>query len=135
MTDRSEPFATFYVGYLAEHRHSANRLLHLLAKLAAIGALGVAAWRRSLLALLIAPALAVGPCWLGHLLFEQNWPTVWSRPSASLLGCVVARLTGRSTDRRGDSRRGRPYYSLLADLAMCRDMLARRGAARRAARE
>ena len=135
MTDRPEPFATFYVGYVAEHRHPANRLLHLVAKLAALGALGVAGWRRSPLALLIVPALAVLPCWLGHLLFEQNRPTAWSRPSASLLGWVVARLTGRSTARRGDSRRGRPYYSVLADLAMCRDMLTGRGAARRTARE
>jgi len=135
MTDRPEPFATFYAAYLAEHRHSANRLLHLIAKLAALGAVGVAMWRHSLLPLLIAPPLAVVPCWLGHLLFERNRPSAWSDPSASLLGCVAARLTGRSAAWRGDSRRGRPYYSLLADLAMCRDLLARRGAGPRAAAE
>ena len=135
MTDRPESFATFYAGYLAEHRHAANRLLHLLAKVAAIAAVGVAAWQGSVLALLVSPVLAVAPCWLGHLLFERNRPTAWSRPSASMLGYVVGRLTGRSAARRGDSRPGRPYYSVLADLTMCRDMLVRRGAARRAARE
>jgi len=135
MTDRPEPFATFYAGYLAEHRHLANRMLHLAAKLAAMGALGVSVWQRSLLAAVAAPLLAVAPCWLGHLLFERNRPTAWSRPSASLLGCVLAGLTGRSAVRRDASRRGRPYYSLLADLTMCRDMLRRRGAPPRAVRD
>ena len=127
--DRRESFATFYAAYLAEHRHPANRLLHLAAKLAASAALGVAVWQRSVLAVAATPVLAVAPCWVGHLVFERNRPTAWSRPSASLLGWAVRRITGRSPGR-GDSRRGRPYFSLLADLTMCRDMLRGRGAAR-----
>jgi hypothetical protein len=123
MTDRAGSFATFYAAYLAEHRHPANRLLHLAAKVAAITLLGVAVSRHSLGALAAAPVFAVAPCWLGHLLFERNRPTAWSRPSASLLGWLAGTLTRRAAARPDASRGGRPYYSLLADLLMCSDLL------------
>lgn len=135
MRHRAETFAEFYAAYRAEHRDPTNRALHLVAKLAMIAALAGAAFERSLLALGAAPVLGVVPCWLGHLVFERNRPTAWSRPSSSLLGSLVARLTGRSDGRAAGSRRGRPYYSFLADLTMCLEMLRGTFAAKHAAVE
>ena len=113
-------FGEFYTAYLAEHQHPANRALHLLAKVAMLAALGLAAIGSSLAALLLAPVLGVLPCWLGHFVFEHNRPTAWSRPAASLLGSLT-----RAGARSGE---GRPWYSFVADLRMCRDTL--RGEAR-----
>ncbi|HEV7731677.1 MAG TPA: Mpo1-like protein [Candidatus Binatia bacterium] len=120
MRERTESFDAFYAGYLTAHRHPLNRALHLAAKVAALTALVVAAWRWSLPALLAAPLLAVLPCWAGHLAFERNRPTSWTRPSASVLGGVVNALTGRAAT---PSRPGRFWYSFAADLRMCGDLL------------
>jgi hypothetical protein len=142
-------FAEFYAAYLTHHRHPLNRALHLLAKLLAAASLLVAVRERSVLLLLAAPALAVAPCWLGHLWFEGNRPVSWERPSASLLGALAAgarRLAApalRFASRRPACPRptsganppgeaaaptARAYYSFLADLRMCGEMLvSRRG--------
>jgi hypothetical protein len=149
-------FAEFYAAYLTHHRHPLNRALHLLAKLLAAACLLGAARERSALLLLAAPALAVAPCWLGHLWFEGNRPVSWERPSASLLGTLAAsprRLAAQAL-RLAPRRRpaaalpgppatpaapapaapasaqpaaGRAYYSFLADLRMCGAMLVSRG--------
>jgi hypothetical protein len=143
-SEREPAFPEFYAEYLAHHRHPANRALHLAAKLLALGAVAVAGAVHSPLPLLAAPALAVAPCWLGHLLFEHNRPVSWTRPSTSLLGTLwgslgMARLarSARSAPAPADgavrrSRRAgwRGYYSFLADLRMCGEMLSRKGAAR-----
>ncbi|MBV8202698.1 MAG: DUF962 domain-containing protein, partial [Acidobacteria bacterium] len=100
MNQRDPSFSEFYAGYLRHHCHPANRTLHLLAKLLAIAALAAAVHRHSLLLLLAAPALAVGPCWLGHLWFEGNRPVSWDQPSASLLGTLGA-LSGIRTGGGG----------------------------------
>lgn len=121
MSPRRLSFAEFYAAYRGEHRHPANRALHLLAKVGIVGAIGVAVVTTSVLPLLAVPVVAVAPCWLGHVLFERNRPTAWTRPSASILGSV-ARLAGtRAVSER--SRRGRPWYSFAADLVMCRETL------------
>ncbi|HVR09027.1 MAG TPA: Mpo1-like protein [Thermoanaerobaculia bacterium] len=141
---RGDPsFSEFYAGYLAHHRHPANRALHLLAKLLAAGCVAAAAYERSLLMLLAAPVLAVTPCWLGHLWFEGNRPVSWHQPAASLLGtlgawCGIGRGRGRGGraesggdgEATGGSGAGRAYYSLLADLRMCGEMLAGRNPSR-----
>jgi hypothetical protein len=129
------PFAEFYADYLSHHRHPLNRALHLLAKLLAAASLLGALRAGSILLLLAAPVLAVAPCWLGHLAFEGNSPVSWERPSASLLG-TLAGLAGRLrrllepvwTGRRQalpppPPSAGRPYYSFLADLRMCAEMI------------
>ncbi len=130
-------FSEFYAGYLAHHRHPANRALHLLAKLLAVACLAGAAYAHSVLMLLAAPVLAVAPCWLGHLWFEGNRPVSWTRPAASLLGNLATlggRLPrGRHRPREAGPARpdgGRAYYSFLADLRMCGEMLAGRSASR-----
>jgi hypothetical protein len=134
MNPTDPTFAEFYRAYLAHHRHPLNRGLHLLAKLLAIAALVAAVGEKSVLLLLAALALAVAPCWLGHLCFERNRPVSWERPSASLLGTLAGWIKWRPSRRQADARAapaptGRPYYSLLADLKMCGEMLSRRAVA------
>jgi hypothetical protein len=130
-------FAEFYADYLAHHRHPLNRALHMLAKLLVAGSLLGALRERSVALLLAAPALAVAPCWLGHLLFERNRPVSWERPSASLLGTLAGGVRSLAPRQQAGARpappparpAGRAYYSFLADLRMCGEMLvARRGA-------
>ena len=118
MTAQPPSFDAFYVNYLAQHRHPANRALHLFAKFAMAALIVVAVVDRSWLALVGVPFVGVLPCWLGHLLVEHNRPTSWTRPAASLLGALRAKLAFR---RATDS--GRPYWSFLADLRMCSSML------------
>ena len=113
----SEPFETFYEAYLRQHRHPVNRALHLVAKFAMLAALAAAIMRGSFALLVAAPFLGVVPCWLGHLV-EGNRPTAFSLPSASLLGSLGKGLMGKRNPAQG-----RPYYSFLADLRMCQDML------------
>lgn len=120
MRDDHATFDEFYSAYLAAHRSRANRAMHLAAKLLVIAALALAIWRRNPLWLLAAPAAAVVPCWLGHLLLEGNRPTSWTRPAASLLGSLKLLFTPRRADR---AHTGRPYYSVLADLKMCAAMV------------
>lgn len=108
-------FDAFYADYLREHRHPANRALHLVAKIAMVFAVVAALRTRSLALLLLVPVLGVAPCWLGHWLFEGNRPTSRTRPGASLLGTLLM--------RGGRSGGGRPYYSFAADLRMCAAMV------------
>jgi hypothetical protein len=124
-------FARFYVDYLAEHRHPLNRALHLLAKLLALAALVLAVVERSVLLALAAPVLAVVPCWLGHLAFEGNRPLSWDAPAASLLGTLKSTLRRLVPGQRPHHARRatvRPYYSFVADLRMCAEMLSPRRA-------
>ena len=111
----SPSFEAFYAEYLRAHRHPANRALHFAAKVAMLVAVGAAVATGSVLPLLLVPIVGVGPCWLGHRLFEGNQPTSRTRPEASLLGTLFM--------RGAPSRGGRPYYSFLADLRMCAAML------------
>ncbi|HVT17004.1 MAG TPA: DUF962 domain-containing protein [Thermoanaerobaculia bacterium] len=128
---RFEAFEEFYAVYLADHRHPVNRALHLLAKLLAIAGIVAAVVERSFLLLLAVPILAVAPCWIGHLLLEGNRPVSWRQPSASLLGTLHGWLR-RPLQRRPaqPARGGRAYYSFLADLRMCGEMLARKDSPR-----
>ena len=118
MTAQPPSFDAFYVSYLAQHRHPANRALHLFAKFAMAALIVVAIVDRSWLALVAVPFAGVLPCWLGHLLIEHNRPTSWTRPAASLLGALRAKFAFRRV-----TGSGRAYWSLLADLRMCASML------------
>ena len=111
-------FEEFYAAYLLAHRHPANRALHLLAKVLMVAAAVVGVAVNSLAALLLVPIAAVAPCWLGHWLFEQNRPTAFTRPGASVLGALAERMQGRTA-----SSSGRPWYSFAADVRMCGEML------------
>lgn len=79
-------FARFWPAYLAEHRHRANRALHLagtafyLALLAFLLATGRYAW------LWAVPVAAYGFAWTGHFGIEKNRPATFRHPWLSLLG-------------------------------------------------
>jgi hypothetical protein len=117
--ERPATFDEFYRLYLDQHRHPATRAFHLAAKVLMAGALAVAVLQPSWLALLAAPFLGVLPCWLGHLLFDRNQPTSWTRPSSSLLGTLRRKLRLGGRDDGG----GRAWWSFVADLRMCAAML------------
>lgn len=121
MTSPRATFEEFYVAYLAAHRNPWNRALHLCAKFAMLALVAVAAWRRQPAWLLATPLAGVAPCWIGHLLFEGNRPTSWTRPAASLLGAVRALFERRVDAPR--TPRERRYWSFLADLRMCAAMV------------
>ena len=109
------------MAYLAAHQNPWNRALHLCAKFAMLAVVAVAAWLRQPAWLLATPFVGVAPCWLGHLLFEGNRPTSWTRPAASLLGAVRALFEPRAKAKKTES--ARRYWSFLADLRMCAAMV------------
>ena len=112
-------FAEFHLAYLAQHRHAANRALHLFAKFAMAALLVLAVVDRSWLALAAVPFAGVLPCWLGHRFVEHNRPTSWTQPAASVLGT----LRGKLMFHRAAGNGGRFYWSFAADLRMCASML------------
>lgn len=88
----------FWPEYLEQHRHPANRALHVAGTATAIALLAAGALRRDRRALLAAPLVGYGAAWLGHFLVEGNRPKTLEAPVASLLADVRLlglALTGR----------------------------------------
>ena len=98
MDERYRSFAEFYPYYLGEHANRTCRRLHFVgtAIVIALLATALAGGRWSLLYWL--PLAGYGFAWLGHFAFEKNRPATFRHP----------------------------FYSLLADFVMFRDMLTRR---------
>ena len=93
--DRFANFAEFYPYYLGEHRDRTCRRLHFAGTLLVL-ALTLAAIALEQWRLLLAlPVAGYGFAWLGHFVFEKNRPATFSHP----------------------------WYSLIGDFAMFRDML------------
>nr|WP_276617355.1 DUF962 domain-containing protein [Pseudomonas syringae] len=92
---RFSSFAEFYPFYLAEHSSATSRRLHFVGTSLVIFllAFGVGSGRWGLLWLL--PVAGYGFAWAGHFFFEKNRPATFKHP----------------------------FYSLLGDLVMYRDML------------
>ena len=82
-------FREFYPFYLAEHQNAACRRLHFsgTALLLVIIGASIATRRWSLLWLL--PVVGYGFAWIGHFVFEKNRPATFSHPWYSLLGDFV----------------------------------------------
>src|SRR5689334_16378130 len=95
MARRFASFRDFYPYYLTEHRDQRCRRLHFAGtSLVIIAVLGaLVTW--NFLWLAAAPVAGYGFAWLGHVLFEHNRPATFRHP----------------------------FYSLLGDLVMFRDML------------
>jgi len=90
-------FEDFWLFYLGEHRHPANRALHALgtAGLLPAAVLGLClhpAWFAA------GPAFAYALAWTGHLAVERNRPATWRHPWWSLRGDV--RMLRRMFDGR-----------------------------------
>ena len=79
-------FAEFWPYYVREHANRANRYLHFIGTLSAIGlaiTLVVMGWWWLALAL---PVVGYGFAWVGHFLVERNRPATFRHPFWSLLG-------------------------------------------------
>ncbi|RMP15112.1 hypothetical protein ALP98_03304 [Pseudomonas viridiflava] len=86
---RFSSFAEFYPFYLAEHSSSTSRRLHFVGTSLVIFllAFGVGSGRWGLLWLL--PVAGYGFAWAGHFFFEKNRPATFRHPFYSLLGDFV----------------------------------------------
>jgi len=74
-------FEQFWPHYLRSHANRTTRLLHGLGLTAAAAALAAGATRRRRRWLwTVAPALALGPAWLGHWVVEGNRPAILRHP-------------------------------------------------------
>ena len=94
-TERFNSFAEFYPYYLSEHANVTCRRLHFLGSTIAL--------------LLLAAALALGNPWLVLLAFVQGYAFAW-------IGHFAFEKNRPATFKY-------PFYSLLGDWVMFRDML------------
>ena len=95
-TDRNfSSFNEFYPYYLTEHRNRTSRRLHFTGTLLVILILFYAVISGRYFLLLLLPVAGYSFAWFGHFLFEKNKPATFKYP----------------------------YYSLLGDFRMFRDML------------
>jgi len=93
--DRYNSFADFYPFYLSEHRTAACRRLHFVGTGAVVGLLVSAVVFTKWWLLALVPLAGYGFAWVGHFAFEHNKPATFAHP----------------------------WYSLLADFVMFRDIL------------
>ncbi|MEG5265527.1 DUF962 domain-containing protein [Pseudomonas sp. JDS28PS106] len=86
---RFTSFAQFYPFYLAEHADSTSRRLHFVGTTLVIIllAFGIGSGRWWLLWLV--PLAGYGFAWVGHYFFEKNRPATFKHPFYSLLGDFV----------------------------------------------
>jgi hypothetical protein len=91
-------FRDFYPYYLGEHRHPACRRLHFTGTSLVFLTLFAAVLTQHWLWLLALPVFGYGFAWAGHYFFEHNRPATFRHP----------------------------WYSLLGDFVMFRDLLLRR---------
>ena len=100
MAGRIRTYGEFWPFYLSQHRHPANRALHIVGT--AAGAILLAAglatldWRLILASVITGYAFA----WAGHLFVEHNRPATFTYPLWSLvsdLRMFGLALTGRLT--------------------------------------
>ena len=98
MADVFHSFREFYPYYLDEHRHPTCRRLHFTGTALTLLALAaiIASGRWGWLWVL--PLLGYGFAWVGHFVYEKNRPATFRHP----------------------------WYSLLGDFALFRDMLSGR---------
>lgn len=79
-------FSKFWPAYLAEHRSSKNRALHLAGTVGYLSLLAfLLATHRGALAWTV-PVMAYGFAWAGHFLIEKNRPATFKHPWLSLIG-------------------------------------------------
>ena len=98
MANRFQSFREFYPFYLSEHRDRTCRRLHFIGSSLVIVTIVAAVVTRNAWWLAAAPLAGYGFAWIGHFFFEKNHPATFTHP----------------------------FYSLLGDWAMFRDVLAGR---------
>jgi len=98
MGKQFDSFSDFYPFYLGEHANRTCRRLHFVGSTLVLLIVLAAAWRREPAWLLAVPLVGYGFAWTGHFFFEKNRPATFSHP----------------------------WYSLMGDWVMWKDMLTRR---------
>ncbi|WP_442514070.1 Mpo1-like protein [Pseudomonas promysalinigenes] len=88
-------FAEFYPYYLGEHSNPTCRRLHFLGTSLVIALLAYTIASGKWLLLLAVPVFGYGFAWVGHFCYERNKPATFKHP----------------------------WYSLMGDFAMFRDIL------------
>lgn len=86
---RFSSFRAFYPYYLSEHRSVISRRLHAIGTATVIGLLAYAAVAAQPMMLLAVPVAGYGFAWIGHFFFEGNRPATFRHPFYSLLGDFV----------------------------------------------
>ena len=79
-------FREFYPFYLSEHRNVTCRRLHFVGSSLVLGCILAASATGNGWWLLGAPLAGYGFAWLGHFLFEHNRPATFRYPFYSLVG-------------------------------------------------
>ncbi|WP_210643404.1 MULTISPECIES: DUF962 domain-containing protein [unclassified Pseudomonas] len=88
-TRRFNTFAEFYPYYLSEHSNSTCRRLHFAGTSLLILIFILALVAGSWWWLLALPVAGYGFAWVGHFFFEKNRPATFQYPFYSLLGDFV----------------------------------------------
>ncbi len=86
---RFDRFADFYPSYLQEHRDSTCRRLHFIGTSLVILILAFAVLCASWTLLWVLPLAGYTFAWVGHFFFEKNRPATFKHPFYSLLGDFV----------------------------------------------
>ncbi|MDR2308555.1 MAG: DUF962 domain-containing protein [Paucimonas sp.] len=94
-TAQFRSFAEFYPYYLGEHSNATCRRLHFVGTSLVIALLAYTLASGKWLLLLVVPLAGYGFAWIGHFFFEKNRPATFTHP----------------------------WYSLVGDFAMFRDIL------------
>ncbi len=90
MTQQAPPqfnsFAEFYPYYLSEHENMICRRLHFVGSALILVLLAYILMTEQWLLLWLLPVLGYGFAWSGHFFFEHNRPATFKYPYYSLLG-------------------------------------------------
>ncbi len=79
-------FAEFYPYYLGEHTNRTSRRLHFFGTLGVICLLGYTLASQHWLLFWALPVLGYSFAWVGHFFFEKNKPATFRHPFYSLMG-------------------------------------------------
>jgi len=83
---RFNSFAQFYPYYLSEHQNMTCRRLHFVGSTLILALLAFALVTEQWMLLWFIPVLGYGFAWVGHFFFEHNKPATFKYPFYSLLG-------------------------------------------------
>ena len=86
---RFNSFAEFYPYYLSEHSNSTCRRLHFIGTTLVIFILALTIGRGAWMLLWVLPVAGYSFAWIGHFFFEKNRPATFQHPFYSLLGDFV----------------------------------------------
>jgi hypothetical protein len=82
-------FADFYPYYLQEHRDSTCRRLHFIGTSLVILVMLLALFSANFVWMWAVPLAGYSFAWVGHFFFEKNRPATFKHPFYSLLGDFV----------------------------------------------